>query len=201
MSLSLRYHVRGNGNRLSRIWDLVLVEYVLGLVHQWVRLRFRIYRRLRIHSQCWQSFITDTSRALLSVKIQIQRLGLQTTLLLLLLRCVKTTAWVRRHAAEVELTCTMGDAKIFARCLIQIQVWIRVVERQLWLAYVHLLIIERAEATYGGNKRRMNREFGRNVVITCRVLAQVLLYLELSVHDLMLLILALNKNFAVILVI
>ena len=47
----------------------------------------------------------------------------------------------------------------------------------------------------------MNREFGRNVVITCRVLAQVLLYLELSVHDLMLLILALNKNFAVILVI
>ena len=72
------------------------------------------------------------------------------------------------------------------------------VQRNLRLAAMHLLVVERAEAADGGHERGMDGQLGRNVVIAGRVLTQVLLQLQLSLQHL--LTLFLKHQFSVVLV-
>ena len=72
------------------------------------------------------------------------------------------------------------------------------VQRNLRLTAMHLLVVERAEAANGGHKRGMDGQFGRYVVITGRVLTEVLLQLELSLQHL--LTLFFKHQFSVVLV-
>ena len=69
----------------------------------------------------------------------------------------------------------MRDAQVLPGRLIQVQVRSCVIQRHLGLTPVHLLVVERAETANRWHIRWMNWQLGGNIVLTCGVLAQILL--------------------------